>query len=223
MAKVSVGVSDPRSMWHFEPSLVASAIFLVLFAITTIVHVIQAFQYRLSHCWVIVMSGLWQTLTYIFRTASIQVPGSYNLYAAWFVLILVAPLWTNAFVYMLFGQTVWNFTESKRLGGLKAQHFGVIFVVLDIVAFAVQVYGAAKACAKNALQAAVYLGLHIYMAGVGIQLFFILIFAVYSGMLFHSTWRGRYDSQKHGHAYICLTLLAVQVFALLLIAVWFHF
>lgn len=46
------------------------------------------------------MSALWQTIAYIFRIVSIKTPASLGDYAAWFVLILVSPLWTNAFVYV---------------------------------------------------------------------------------------------------------------------------
>ncbi|KAL6823640.1 RTA1 like domain-containing protein [Trichoderma camerunense] len=167
-------------MWQFFPSLGASILFLVLFFLTTAVHLGQAIHYKQKYCWVIIMSGIWQVLTYIFRTISIQQPDSFNYYAAWFVLILVAPLWTNAFVYMVFGRMVWNYTDDRRVWRVKAQHFGFVFVLLDIVSFVIQVYGAARATAKDAPTDKVLQGLHIYMAGVGIQQLFILIFCLFA-------------------------------------------
>lgn len=210
-------------MWHFAPSVAASAVFLALFFVTTVVHIVQAFRYRQSYCWVIVMSGIWQTLTYIFHTASVQVPDGYSLYAAWFVLILMAPLWTNAFVYMLFGRIVWNFTSSKRVGWLKARHVGVFFVILDLIAFIIQVYGAARATTKNAPQDIMYQGLHIYMGGVSAQLFFILIFVAFASHLFRSTWRSRHEDGNEADARTCLTLLWIQGAVLLLITVRISF
>ncbi|PNP45951.1 hypothetical protein THARTR1_10877 [Trichoderma harzianum] len=141
---------DAESMWQFSPSLGASITFLVLFFLTTAVHLGQAIYYKQKYCWVIIMSGIWQVLTYIFRTVSIQQPDSFNYYATWFILILIAPLWTNAFVYMVFGRMVWNYTDDRRVWRVKAQHFGFVFVLLDIVSFVIQVYGAAKATAKDA-------------------------------------------------------------------------
>jgi hypothetical protein len=49
------------------------------------------------------------------------------------VLILVAPLFTNAFVYMTVGRMVWNYVEDAKIFGVTASRFGLYFVILDIV------------------------------------------------------------------------------------------
>jgi hypothetical protein len=108
--------TTPNTEWSFCPSIAPSILFIVLFALTFFIHVGQAVYYRKPYSWIIIMAALWQMLTYIFRTLSIQNPGSYGDYAAWFVLILVAPLWTNAYVYTLFGRMVWNYTSTHQLG-----------------------------------------------------------------------------------------------------------
>ncbi|UKZ78764.1 hypothetical protein TrVFT333_006509 [Trichoderma virens FT-333] len=164
------------------------------------------------------MSGVWQVFTYIFRTVSIQQPDSFNYYAAWFVLILVAPLWTNAFVYMVFGRMVWNYTDNRSLWRIKAPHFGLIFVLLDIVSFVVQVYGAAKATAKDAPQDRVLQGLHIYMAGVGIQLLFILIFCLFALRLLYQLRRPNDKETRSAEQGPGALLLYAQFVALALIA-----
>ncbi|CAK7208048.1 hypothetical protein SEUCBS139899_010882 [Sporothrix eucalyptigena] len=168
-------LTTPDTMWSFCPNMGASIFFLVLFAFTTITHVYQAIHYKKSYSWVIIMSTLWQLLTYIFRSISIQVPANFGDYAAWFVLILVAPLWTNAFAYMVFGRLVHNYTPDRKVWGLPASRFGLVFVVLDIVAFVIQVYGAATATQNDIPTSQVLRSLHIYMGGVGVQLLFILI------------------------------------------------
>ena len=90
---------------------------------------------------------------------------------------------------------VYNFTTSAKISGFKAWRFGLYFVLLDIVAFAVQAVGAAIASGNNAPQSRIMkgntalqkqylwrpfidfpLGLHVYMGGVGLQQFFILCF-----------------------------------------------
>lgn len=208
-------VLTPNTMWSFCPSLAASIVFLILFFTTTIVHLVQMIYHRKPYCWVITMSGLWQTLTYIFRTTSIQDPSSFGMYAAWFVLILVAPLWTNAFVYMVFGRLVWNYTDSGQLCCLNASHYGVVFVALDMIAFIIQVYGAAQAASRDEPYNGVLQGLHIYMAGVGVQLLFILIFSVFGLRLFAFLKQAR-ESQRLRDA---LPLLYLQFAALALIIV----
>ncbi|PKK53927.1 hypothetical protein CI102_1176 [Trichoderma harzianum] len=205
-------------MWQFSPSLGASILFLVLFFLTTAVHLGQAIYYKQKYCWVIIMSGIWQVLTYIFRTISIQQPHSFNYYAAWFVLILVAPLWTNAFVYMVFGGMVWNYTDDRRVWRVKAQHFGFVFVLLDIVSFVIQVYGAARATAKDAPTDKVLQGLHIYMAGVGIQQLFILIFCLFALRLLFRVRKESNEKAKSTKLSPAMLLLYTQFVVLALIS-----
>ncbi|KKP01044.1 hypothetical protein THAR02_06866 [Trichoderma harzianum] len=212
------GDGESTDMWQFSPSLGASITFLVLFFLTTAVHLGQAIYYKQKYCWVIIMSGIWQVLTYIFRTISIQQSDSFNYYAAWFVLILVAPLWTNAFVYMVFGRMVWNYTDDRRVWRVKAQHFGFVFVLLDIVSFVIQVYGAARATAKDAPTDKVLQGLHIYMAGVGIQQLFILIFCLFAlGLLFRVRKESN-DKAKSTKLSPAMLLLYTQFVVLALIS-----
>lgn len=99
------------------------------------------------------MSAIWQTAAYVLRDVSIKNPTSITWYAAWFVLILVspfhfeyrdreikahllsqvAPLWTNAYVYMVVGRLVYNFTKASKVLRISAWRFGLIFIILDIV------------------------------------------------------------------------------------------
>ncbi|KAL6408774.1 hypothetical protein AUP68_07720 [Ilyonectria robusta] len=62
---------------------------MVVFALATVAHVVQAVIYCKPYCWTIAMSGLLQALAYLFRILSIGNPTSLPLYATWFVLILV--------------------------------------------------------------------------------------------------------------------------------------
>ena len=89
-------------------------------------------MYRKFYPVVIIMSGLWQTVAFAFRIVSIQNPAAGMPYQIWFILILTAPLWTNAFVYMVMGRMVYNFLTKQKLFGVKAWRFGLIFVLLDI-------------------------------------------------------------------------------------------
>ncbi|KAJ5908232.1 hypothetical protein N7495_000914 [Penicillium taxi] len=204
------------TMWDFCPSIVAAYIFVVIFGLTTVTHVGQAIIYRKFYCWVISMSGFIQFLTYIFRIISINNPASYGNYAAWFVLILIAPLWTNAFVYMVMGRMVWNFTDDARIGRVRPWWLGVFFVTLDIIALIVQVYGAAQAAGNHISYDTQMTGLHIYMAGVGIQQFFVLVFIVFAIIFHHKVLQQkRLDASKALWLlyvlYTCLALVTMRI------------
>ena len=169
--------SDPNSQWPpLCPSTGAAYLFAVLFALTTTAHIVQAIIHRKFYAWVIIMGAAWQTAAYVTRILSIQNYTSSALYSAWFILILLAPLWINAFVYMILGRIVYNFTTSARVLRIKAWRFGLYFVLLDIVAFLIQAAGASMASGDNLTQDEILRGLHIYMGGIGFQLFFIICF-----------------------------------------------
>lgn len=124
---------DPDRVWPFCPSVVPSVIFAILFGGLTIVHLAQAIIHRKVYCWVIVVAALWQTATYAIREYSVFDQKNEGIYSVWFVMILVAPLWINAFVYMCLARMVWSFLPNKTLGRIRAWRFGTIFVLLDIL------------------------------------------------------------------------------------------
>ncbi|OKL56095.1 hypothetical protein UA08_08788 [Talaromyces atroroseus] len=195
MAETCTAISVPGTYWSFCPNVGAAGAFLAFFLLAFLVHVAQGIYHRKWYTWVIAMSALWQTITYILRIVSIKTPASLGDYAGWFVLILVAPLWTNAFVYMVFGRMVWNYVPDASIRGIRAWKFGMYFVVLDIIAFIIQVSGAASAESSNTETVAQTLqGIHIYMGGVALQQVFIFVFCYFAYELWHSL----HKQQKSG-------------------------
>ncbi|KUL82894.1 hypothetical protein ZTR_08998 [Talaromyces verruculosus] len=77
---------------------------------------------------------------------------------------------------MTVGRMVWFFDETRKLAKLSAQRFGTLFVLLDVFSFIVQVIGAVQIAILKSSHNTQLLGLHIYMAGIGLQQFFILCF-----------------------------------------------
>ncbi|KAH7369497.1 RTA1 like protein-domain-containing protein [Rhexocercosporidium sp. MPI-PUGE-AT-0058] len=167
-------VTDPKNMWTYCPSLPLSAVFAVLFFATTAVHIFQAHKFRKSFCWVLIMGAIWETAAFVIRCISIENPTIEGAYDPQFILILLAPLWINAFAYMVLGRMVFFFLENKRLYGVKAERMALVFVLLDLASFAIQFAGGLLTISKNfqTLQT----GLRIYTAGVALQEFFILCF-----------------------------------------------
>ena len=82
--------------------------------------------------------------------------------------------------------------------------FGPVFVFLDIFAFIVQVLGAAQAAGKDVADDKILRGLHIYMAGVGIQLLFILVFCSFLAK-FMSDLHGRSPAEFLKLRWLCYT------------------
>lgn len=208
----------PDTAWPpLCPSIGAAYLFAILFGLTTLAHITQAILHRKFYSWVVIMGASWQTGAYITRILSIQNYSSSGLYSAWFILILLAPLWINAFVYMVLGRMVYNFTSSARVLRIKAWRFGLIFVLLDIVAFLIQVAGASMASGQNLTNEQIENGLHIYMGGIGFQLFFIICF-IFVAYNFHRELNANAATAGHVQAhrllfvvYTVLGLITIRI------------
>jgi hypothetical protein len=129
----SLAANDPDNNWTYCASIPAAAIFAVLFGITTIVHIYQAHHYQKTFCSVLIMGAIWETAAYIIRPIAILKPTKQAWFDPQFLLILLAPLWINAFDYMVLGRMVYYFLDNKKLLGIKAERMAIFFVFLDIV------------------------------------------------------------------------------------------
>lgn len=90
----------------------------------------------------------------------------------------------NAFDYMVLGRMVYYYLPEQNLFHVHATKFSVCFVWLDIVSFLIQATGGIILSGTNESQRLLNIGKDIYMAGIGIQQFFILIFVVLT-VVFH--------------------------------------
>ncbi|KAJ7159967.1 RTA1 like protein-domain-containing protein [Mycena crocata] len=175
---VQVKCMDPRENENYSflycPSFPAAVIFSVLFAVTTVAHIVQAIHYRKSFCWVIIMAGIWETAGLVLRVLSVLNTTSLTYGIPSQLLILLAPLWINAFLYVLMSRFVYFFIPEKKVAGISAQRLSLCFVLLDISAFAMQAIGGSSMNSK--VPSDVLRGIHIYMGGIGLQQFFVLGF-----------------------------------------------
>lgn len=152
---------DPHSssaVFSYCPSYPASIAFSAIFGLICLAHLSLAVLYRKSFCWVICMGALvynqqlllakaktnmpqWETGGFIFRTLTILHPTSSSLDTASQLLVLLSPLWVNAFAYMVLGRMVYYWIPSKKLWIFKARSLSKWFVWLDICSFLVQGVG----------------------------------------------------------------------------------
>ncbi|KAK4941117.1 hypothetical protein LTR10_018917 [Elasticomyces elasticus] len=121
------------------------------------------------------MAAIWETVAFTFRTLSTRHQQNTTFYLIFQIFILLAPLWVNAFDYMVLGRMIQFFTPSHSLFSIPASTLAVGFVSLDFVSFIIQLIGGSYA-GPTAPVAKQLQGIHIYMGGIGLQQFFILIF-----------------------------------------------
>lgn len=177
MVTIVCRASDsPDAVWEYCPSFVAAVLFATLFGLTTSIHIIQAIVYRKPFSMVLIMGALWETGGYIARIFAVQNQLSSGIYTVQQLLILLAPLWINAYIYMLLGRMIHFFLVDDRVFKIKARLITRMFVIFDITAFLIQATGGMMT-GPGVSSEVVQTGLNIYTAGVGVQLFFLVVFA----------------------------------------------
>ncbi|KAK7892378.1 hypothetical protein LTR67_007474 [Exophiala xenobiotica] len=161
--------------WAYCPSLVAAILFSILFGLTTLLHTAQAIHYRKRFALILIMGGTWEAAGYIVRILSIYHQLNSTLYTIQTLLILLAPLWINAYIYMLLGRMIHFFLVSDSVFKVKARSITRMFVLFDITAFLIQATGGTMAGPDSNAQTQ-KIGMDVYVGGVGVQLGFLVVF-----------------------------------------------
>lgn len=176
VSTICLAQDDPNQAFEYCPSLGAAITLSVCFGLITIIHIFLAAKHRKPFCWVLIMGAIWETSGYAIRSFNITRQADPNIYTAQFLLILLAPLWINAFIYMTLGRMIHFFLPAggDRIFGVRARRVTKMFVWFDITAFLVQLAGGLMSSGTDIKTTK--LGLKIYTSGVGLQLAFIAIF-----------------------------------------------
>ncbi|KAJ7510866.1 RTA1 domain-containing protein [Mycena galericulata] len=169
-----------NALYDFYPSFAAAVLFSLLFGAVTALHIAQAVKYKngrsaYTFCWVIIMACFWEFSSFVTRAISTKYQQNVGLVLVSQILVLIAPLWVNAFDYIILGRMIHFFLPSHSILGISGSLLGIGFVMMDVVSFVIQLVGGSIA-GPTAPESEVFKGIHIYMGGIGLQQFFIVIF-----------------------------------------------
>jgi hypothetical protein len=84
------------------------------------------------------MAGAWETAGFAVRSYSAKQFYGLGHFIPQQLLIILAPIWINAFVYMVLGRMIHLLVPEQKIFGISARRLTLIFVLLDIFAFLVQ-------------------------------------------------------------------------------------
>jgi hypothetical protein len=128
--------------YMYNPSFAGALVFAIVFGLTTFTHTAQAIAYKkIRLCWTIIMGAIWE-----FASFGIRVAGTKNQQSTWMatvsqILLLLAPMWINAFDYMVVGRMIYYYVPEKHIWNIKGTKITKIFVWLDIASFITQAVG----------------------------------------------------------------------------------
>lgn len=176
------GASDyTYVLYHYTPSLPAAAIFCALFAIGTIAHLYFVFRLHARYFIPFVIGCIFECVGYAGRAWSHSNPTLLSPYIMQSLLILVAPAFLAASIYMVLGRII-RLLESSHHSVIAPKWLTKIFVIGDVLSFLVQGSGAGL-MAKGDLDS-FNLGSNIVIAGLVIQIvifgFFIVVALVFN-------------------------------------------
>ncbi|KAF9874629.1 RTA1 domain-containing protein [Colletotrichum karsti] len=175
-----------NSYYPFEPNFEGNIAFAAVFGLSMIAHLIQAFAYRKKFCWVIVVGASWETTAFILRALGSRDQQEMGYQIGGQLLFLLAPLWINAFAYMMAARLVYFVLPDQRVLRIKATALTKIFVAIDIVCFLVQAVGGAMMSNTDVSpdDPILRIGQKVYMSGCGVQLAFIIVFCGLMGRFY---------------------------------------
>ncbi|RDI87306.1 hypothetical protein Vi05172_g2872 [Venturia inaequalis] len=178
---------DGFSYYHYDPSVAAAILFIVLFFLTTSLHTYQMFRTRTWFLIAFVLGGLCELIGYVGRAVSAAQTGERTLgpYIVQSVLPLVAPALFAASIYMELGRIV-EVVEGDANLFIRRKFLTTIFVCGDVLSFFLQgAGGGLMASKKNSTRK---LGTTVIEIGLGVQIAFFAVF-VLAATIFHRRMR----------------------------------
>ncbi|KAM0420794.1 hypothetical protein ACHAPT_011455 [Fusarium lateritium] len=175
------------AFYRFEPSIEANIVFVVLFSVTTLLHILQIFRTRTWYLTALVLGGCAEIIGYIGRIINAKEdPGCWTMgpYIMQNVLILIAPALMAASIYMILGRII-LLTEGEHHALIRQRWLTKIFVFGDVASLLLQSSGGGLMAVNEDLQK---IGQNVIVGGLFVQLAFFGCFIVTSA-IFHRRMR----------------------------------
>lgn len=121
----------------------------------------------------------------------------------------------NAFIYMVVARLVHFTLPDKSIWGIRGIKLTTLFVGLDILSFIVQL-GGGSMLSNNDHPDIAQIGMKVYVAGIGVQLAFVVIFGgmtIWYYVLVHRLRRGQMGMLRY-LVWVMLLVLALIVVSL---------
>ncbi|KAK4958262.1 hypothetical protein LTR10_004688 [Elasticomyces elasticus] len=175
---------DGFEYYHYAPSMAAAILFIVLFAISTSVHMAQMIRSRTWFMIPFVIGGVLETIGYVGRALSAnETEGEWTLgpYIIQTLMTLIAPAFLAASIYMELGRIVIMINGEKVLF-IRRAWLTKIFVGGDVLSFLMQASGGGMMSGDSI--SSINTGQTLVVAGLFVQVVFFGLFLIAAG-LFH--------------------------------------
>ncbi|KAL2182241.1 RTA1-domain-containing protein [Thermothelomyces heterothallicus CBS 203.75] len=172
------------TLYRYNPSLAANAIFVFLFGAASIAHLVYLVRKKTWYFIPFVIGCLFEAVGYVGRIAAAQEAPDFTLtpYIVQNLLILLGPALLAASIYMILARLI-RLLGAEEYALVRTRWMTKIFVAGDVLSFLAQGAGGgflAKAKTKEDQER----GENIILAGLGIQIIFFGFFMT-TTVIFH--------------------------------------
>ncbi|OAL31116.1 hypothetical protein AYO20_08351 [Fonsecaea nubica] len=170
-------------LYHYDPSLVAAVIFVILFAVASFLHTYQLIRTRTWFFIPFCVGGYFEAIGYVGRAIGAQETPNWSVggYVLQTVLILVAPALFAATIYMELGRII-LLTDGRKYSLMNPRWLTKVFVAGDVLSFLMQSSGGGIMSSGTA--SSMDTGKNIIIGGLVVQVIFFSFFVVV-GLIFH--------------------------------------
>ncbi|KAF7555188.1 hypothetical protein G7Z17_g2353 [Cylindrodendrum hubeiense] len=170
--------------YHYDPSLAAAVIFIVLFSISTLLHLWQIIKLRAWYFIAFFIGCIFEIVGYIGRALSSTESPNWTTrsFTIQSLTLLLGPSLLAASIYMVLGRLI-RLLEAEHLSPIKPKWLTKLFVLGDVLSFLTQGGGGAI-LARAKSMSDLKLGENIIIAGLAIQIVFFGVF-IFVICLFH--------------------------------------
>ncbi|KAG0700332.1 RTA1 like protein-domain-containing protein [Suillus ampliporus] len=161
--------------YHYVPTEWICILFVVLYSISTVLHMGQALKYRLW--WMIptaFLAGVLEVLGWSARLWSSRSPKLLTPYEMQIVGTIVAPTPLVAANFIILGKIITQL--GPQFGRLTPKMYTTLFCSFDIICLIVQAVGGASAAHAAGQKTSATMGANIMLGGIVAQLFAIVVY-----------------------------------------------
>ncbi|KAF5858342.1 hypothetical protein ETB97_004578, partial [Aspergillus alliaceus] len=177
-----VNGSDPWvDFYPYNPSKPAGYAFVAIFGIITVIHIILMFPYKAAYFIPLILGGICEAFGYYGRAWSHNRTTAIDSWSLQQMLILCAPTFIAATIYMVLGRIIRSF-DAEHLSPMRTKKITVIFVLNDVICFFTQLGGAGVQVTGDAK--VMDIGRKVVLVGLVFALVVFLLF-VWVAWAFH--------------------------------------
>ncbi|KAM5347655.1 hypothetical protein ACJ41O_007479 [Fusarium nematophilum] len=192
------------SYYRYEPSVGLNTLFVILFVLTTALHLAQLWKTRTWYLIALVLGGLCEIIGYIGRVVGAKEDvGCWTMgpFVVQSLLILIAPALMAASIYMILGRII-LLTDGEKYALIKRRWLTKLFVTGDVISLFTQGAGGGLMASDGQHD----LGENITVVGLFVQLaffgLFITVAALYHRRLLRAPTARASDPKVRWQAYL---------------------